>query len=225
MRRLLPLVALLAVACVGTSEPASGDVRSCAARPYSYAGFAAAQPASGVSATVTALSAPQVLNGHVAAWVGVGGPGAGPGGSDEWLQVGLSSFADGENGRLYYELALPGRKPKYVELASGIQPGQAMRVALLELPFAPGTWIVVTPAGIAGPFFLPRSHGAWAPVATAESWSAGGSQCNRYSYRFGRVELARAGGTWNPLRHAFELQDPGWRVHRDSPSTFSASAA
>src|SRR5947209_1177151 len=55
MRRLLPLVTLLAVACVGTSEPASGDVRSCAARPYSYAGFAAAQPASGVSATVTAV--------------------------------------------------------------------------------------------------------------------------------------------------------------------------
>ena len=194
------------------------------ARGYTYAGLYAARPAAGVAASLSMLDAPSVSSGHVAAWVGVGGPALGPNGTDEWLQVGLAAFGSGE-GRLYYELALPGRKPKYVELASGIQPGQAMRVALLELPFAPGTWIVVTPAGIAGPFFLPRSHGAWAPVATAESWSAGGSQCNRYSYRFGRVELARAGGTWNPLRHAFELQDPGWRVHRDSPSTFSASAA
>src|SRR6266704_2315756 len=111
MRRLLPLVAFLVLACVGTSEPASGDVRSCATRDYSYAGFAAVQPASGVAATVTSLSPPQVLGGHVAAWVGVGGPGAGPGGSDEWLQAGLSSFSDGK-GRLYYELALPDAQPK-----------------------------------------------------------------------------------------------------------------
>src|SRR5947208_15846247 len=140
MRRLLPLVALLAVACVGTSEPASGDVRSCAARPYSYAGFAAAQPASGVSATVTALSAPQVLNGHVAAWVGVGGPGAGPNGTDEWIQVGFSAFPGSAFSSLYYEVAQPHQAPRYNEVASGLPPGSTRKVAVVEVAGRTGWW-------------------------------------------------------------------------------------
>ena len=145
-----------------------------------------------MAASLSMLRPPEVAGGHVAAWVGVGGPGLGPNGTDEWLQVGLASFGGSPETSLYYELALPGQQPRYVELASGIQPGQEMRVGLLELPFAPNTWIVVSPAGLAGPFYLPRSHGAWAPIATAESWSPGASPCNRYSYRFGGVQLAPA---------------------------------
>jgi len=189
---------------------------------YSYAGLYASRPSVGVAASLSMLGLPTVTSGHVAAWVGVGGPGLGPNGADEWLQVGLASF-DSSTAHLYYELTLPGREPQYVELASGIEPGRVVRVGLLELPFAPGTWVVISPAGLAGPFYLPGSHDAWAPVATAESWAAGGSRCNRSSYRFGGVELASPRGGWHRLRHASKLQDRGWRLRRESSSTFRAS--
>ena len=170
------------------------------------------------------LSPPNVDGGHVAAWIGIGGPGLGPRGTDEWLQVGLASFGSPE-GRLYYELAEPGKKPRFVELAAGIRPGEMVRVAVLEFPFAPNMWAVITPRGIAGPFYLPHSHRRWEPVATAESWARGGPLCNRYSYRFDRVEVAQPGGAWKRLRQWDVLADPGWRVRRSAASSFTARAA
>jgi hypothetical protein len=180
----------------------------------------------GVAASITETSMPTISSGqgdHVAAWVGVGGPGMGPGGTDEWLQVGLASF-DGPAGRLYYELALPGKQPKFTELASGIRPGQSVRVAVMELPNSPNKWIVITPKGIAGPFDLPNSHGKWAPTMTGESWAHGGSLCNTYAYRFDGVQTADRYG-WKNLRHCTTLQDRGWKVQRLSPSAFSAEKA
>jgi hypothetical protein len=209
--------AALALAC---SAPAAF---ACASG-YTYAGVYAKQPAPGVAATISMLSMPSVDGGHVAAWVGIGGAGVGPGGTDEWLQVGLASF-DTPDARLYYELAVPGQSPHFFQLGSGIVPGFSVRVAVLELPYAPDSWVVVTPKGIAGPFYLPHSHNRWAPVATAESWAKGGDLCNRYSYRFQDVQLARRHGTWRPLRHSLTLQDPGWHVQKSSASTFSASGA
>ncbi len=194
-------------------------------RGYSYAGVYAPRRASGVAATLSMLDDPSVSAGHVAAWVGVGGLGLGPNGADEWLQVGLASFPGSAEGHLYYELARPGHEPQYTELGSGITPGERVRVALLELPFARDTWVVVSNAGIAGPFYLPRSHRAWAPIATAESWDAGRTQCNRYAYRFEGVQLSQRDGSWKPLRHGLKLQDPGWRLHRTTTSTFSVTAA
>ena len=105
---------------------------------YSYAGLYSPTRAPGIAATISLLDTPSAFGGtsHVAGWVGVGGPGLGPNGSDEWLQVGVATFGDSSDGRLYYELARPGSAPRYTELASGIRPGQKLRVALLELPFA-----------------------------------------------------------------------------------------
>ena len=193
---------------------------------YSYAGLYSDSKASGIGATISMLDQPAVLGGssHVAGWIGVGGPGAGPDGQDEWLQVGLATFGDSNEGRLYYELTLPGHAPRYTELQTGIRPGQKLRVAVLELPFASDSWIVVSPAGIAGPFTLPRSHGAWEPIATAESY-ADTTQCNRYSYRFGGLQLARSDGSWRTMRRASTLQDPGWRLRRHGSSAFSATTA
>ena len=193
---------------------------------YSYAGLYSDSKASGIAATISMLDQPAVLGGasHVAGWVGVGGPGLGPSGEDEWLQVGLATFGDSRDGRLYYELARPGSAPQYTELASGIRRGQKVRVAVLELPFAHGFWIVVSPAGIAGPFYLPRSHRAWAPIATAESY-AETTRCNRYAYRFGGVQLAGADGSWDTMRRASTLEDPGWRLRRHGTSAFSATSA
>jgi hypothetical protein len=161
---------------------------------------------------------------HVAGWVGVGGPGLGPHGEDEWLQVGLATFGDSSEGHLYYELARPGSPPSYTELTAGVRPGRKLRVAVLELPFAPDSWIVISPAGIAGPFHLPHSHRAWQPIATAESY-AETTRCNRDAYRFGHLELARPDGSWRTMRGASTLRDPGWRLRRHGPSAFSATAA
>ncbi|HEV8098919.1 MAG TPA: hypothetical protein VGP56_07210, partial [Gaiellaceae bacterium] len=132
-------------------------------RGYSYAGLYSPAKANGIAATISMLYSPAVAGGssHVAGWVGVGGPGLGPHGQDEWLQVGLATFGDSNEGRLYYELARPGHSPQYVELATGIVPGVSVRVAVMELQFARDAWIVVSPAGISGPFYLPDSHGAW----------------------------------------------------------------
>jgi hypothetical protein len=190
---------------------------------YTYAGLYTDKPVSGVAASLSMENMPNVDGGHVAAWVGVGGSGLGPGGVDEWLQVGLASFEQPE-ARLYYELTLPGKNPKFTELASGIKPGEVLHVAVLELPFQPNDWIVITPKGIEGPFHLPASHGKWGPVATGESWAKGGSLCNTYSYRFDGVQVASGHG-WTPMRHSLKLQDRGWRVHRLSPSSFSAAPA
>jgi hypothetical protein len=217
--RLAPLAGVLALASALFAPAALACVRG-----YSYAGLYSPSAASGVAATLTMLEQPSVPSGHVAGWVGVGGPGLGPNGEDEWLQVGLATFAGSTEGHLYYELTQPGRDPQYTELASGIQPGEKQRVALLELPFAHDSWVVVSSAGIAGPFYLPRSHRAWEPIATAESYSDGAT-CNSYAYRFGGVQLARTNGSWRDLRHGLELQDPGLSLRRHGASTFSASTA
>lgn len=194
-------------------------------RGYSYAGLYSRSKAPGIAATITALDRPAVFGStsHVAGWVGVGGAGLGPRGTDEWLQVGLATFGDSRESRLYYEIAQPGRSPEYVELAGGIQPGRKLRVAVLELPFARDFWIVISSAGIAGPFYLAHSHRAWAPIATAESY-AETSRCNRYAYRFGGVQLARPDGSWDTMREASTLQDPGARLRRHG-AAFSATAA
>lgn len=220
MRLWLALLATVSAIAFALAAPAA---LACG-RGYSYAGLYGPTTASGVAATLSMLAEPSVPDGHVAAWVGVGGPGLGPNGNDEWLQVGLASFPASPEGHLYYELARPGQKPEYTELAGDIRPGERIRVAVLELPFEPDTWIVISSVGIAGPFYLPRSHGAWQPVATTESWDAGGTECNRFAYRFGFVQVARPSGSWRALRHARRLLDRGRRLHRESTSTFSATA-
>src|SRR5215831_3687255 len=57
----------------------------CGVEQYAYAGIQSAAPEFGVQATVTPLDTPAVAGGHVAAWVGVGGPGVGPSGASEWV--------------------------------------------------------------------------------------------------------------------------------------------
>jgi hypothetical protein len=218
------LIAQLAGALVLAAAAFAPAAAACP-KGYSYAGLYSRSPASGVAGTLSLLGEPAVYgaSSHVAAWVGVGGPGLGPHDSDEWLQVGLATFGNSSEGRLYYELARPGQPTQYTELAAGIVPGVRARVAVLELPFARDMWIVISPAGIAGPFYLPASHLAWQPVATAESY-AETSRCNSYAYHFGGLQLAAADGTWRVMRHASALRDPGWRLRRHG-AAFSATAA
>jgi hypothetical protein len=213
MRLFAPLAVLLAagIASAFSSAPASA-VSSCGRSGYSYAGFQAGATAHGIRADIVALGAPQVESGHVAAWVGVGGPGQGAGGSDAWIQVGLASF-DGTESRLYFEVNRPGVGPRFTQVQGHVAPGSHHRVAVLEVFGHPGWWKVwVNGAAASQSFFLPGSSGRWRPIATAETWDGGRRVCNLFSYRFGRVSVAGRGGAWRRFRSAYRFQDPGYRV-------------
>src|SRR5207248_7438085 len=113
---------------------------------YSYAGLASASGGYGVAANLSAVGQPLVQRGHVAAWVGVGGPGEGPNGTDEWLQAGMNRVV-GSSSKLYYEIARPGLSVRYVELAAAVRAGARPRIAVLEMSGQPGGWR----ARLAGP--------------------------------------------------------------------------
>jgi hypothetical protein len=184
---------------------------------YSYAGVGAASHAYGISAIITPLNAFDILNGHVAGWVGVGGPGQGPGGTNEWLQVGYSGFAGITGSDIYYEVALPGRYPTYHQVSANIAVGTVSKVTVLEMHNRPDWWRVwlnhkpVSPA-----IRLPGSHFAWSPIATAESWDGGtGGMCNTFLYRFRHVMLAHAaGGGWHPLTGGYPIRSAVTKLRR-----------
>jgi hypothetical protein len=213
--------ASLAAGLVFAAAPAA---HACGSSGYSYAGISSRDKVSGVSASLTSLAAPAVQNGHVAGWVGVGGPGLGPHGSSEWIQVGFSGFPGLRVGSLYYEVALPGKSPRYVEVSSNIHQGSKHRVAVLEVGHRHGWWRVwVDGKAVSRPYRLPGSHGAWRAIATAENWGGGMRACNLFSYRFDRVNVARhAGGTWNRLQSVYRIQGGDNRLLLSSSSSFTA---
>src|SRR5437763_2512820 len=73
-------VATLAAACA-LSASAKAATKGCGQAGYTYAGVQSTGPARGISASLTALRTASVTSGHVAAWVGVGGPGQGANGA------------------------------------------------------------------------------------------------------------------------------------------------
>jgi hypothetical protein len=213
-RTLLAAAAVALLALVG----ASGAL-ACGTAGYSYAGLASPSRAFGIGATVTPLAGFNVHSGHVAGWVGVGGPHQGPHSSDEWLQVGFSGFPDAAGADLYYELTLPGKLPTYHQLATNLPLGKPARVAVLEMRERPNMWrIWVNGAAAAQPIYLPGSHGRWAPIATAESWDGGSSgMCNGFLYRFNRVSIARVpGGGWQRLAGGYPISSSETRLARNS---------
>ena len=90
---------------------------------YSYAGIGAPTRGFGISALITPLDAFDILNGHVAGWVGVGGPGQGPNGTNEWIQIGYSGFPWVTGSDIYYEVAQPGRYPTYHQVPPACRSG------------------------------------------------------------------------------------------------------
>ena len=225
MSRLTVLVAAatLAAACA-LGVPARGvAAHSCAASSYSYAGIVAVKARYGIGATLTPLSAPTVRGGHVAAWVGVGGEGLGPGGSTEWLQAGISG--EPQKGiALYYELAQPGGSPKYVMLKGHLRPGSSYRVAVVESRAHRSAWYVAVNGTKLTPlFYLPGSHDAWRPIATSESWDGGIGACNTFRFKFSNVTVASTfGGGWVPMQSSV-IDQPGYRVAKRGLSSFVAA--
>src|SRR5579884_3546614 len=168
--RLLLLTAAVGAVALGGATRAL----ACGSGGYSYAGLGAQSRAAGISATVTPLGPFDVLDGHVAGWVGVGGPHEGPGGSDEWLQIGLSGFPGVAGSDVYYDVALPHHAPAYHEVATNLPVGTSVEVTVLELRARPDWWRVwLNGKPVSRPIRLPQSHDRWTPIATAESWDGG----------------------------------------------------
>jgi hypothetical protein len=219
---LAALAALVAVASALAASPRATGGSGCGSG-YTYAGLIATTPASGVSAQLSVVGAPQVYGGHVAAWIGVGGTGMGAGGKDAWLQVGLNSFADGTSS-LYYEVTQNGQKPRLVTLARVVS-GRSYHVGIIEVRNRPNMWRVwVDGTALTPPLSLPGSHGNWAPVATAESWDGGTSACNDYQYRFSNLHVSSSDG-WSAMRRPNWFIDPGYRVVGRDVTRFVAKRA
>jgi len=221
-RSIVSLVSLVAAAALAAPLAAL----PCGSSGYTYAGIFGARRASGIGAMLTAVTAPEVLGGHVAAWVGVGGVGEGPNGADEWIQVGLSAFPGTGTSNLYYEVARPGAPPEYQELETGILPGMQRRVTVAEVHAQPGFWrIWIDGKPATAPIELPGSHGRdWLPTATAESWGGGTVVCNGYAYRFDRVRtVPQPGAGWTQLAAGTRFQDVGYRVVYRAPGSFLAT--
>ena len=194
---------IVSLAVLGAQAAAA----SCGAG-YGYAGLEGAAPAGGIAATVAALTDPSVEAGHVAAWVGVGGYGLGPGGTDEWLQVGVATRARGTSG-LYVEWKTPHHRSRYVDLPGGVAPGAAHRLTVVEQIGRGGVWQAFVDGTAVGPrVVLPGSHSRFDPVVVAESWDGGQASCNRFAYRFGQIAVESPSGAWAPLGTVYKIVNP-----------------
>jgi hypothetical protein len=218
--RLAYLLALVSAAFVlaalaGESGTATaGSTSACGldadGNGYTYAGHQSTTAGHGVRATITPTRALNVTAGHVAGWVGVGGPGQGVNGEDAWLQVGIASVEETQP-FVYAEIARDGRQPQFMLLQEGLRIGESHRLALLEMSGRPGWWQVwVDGNPKMKPLRIEGSSGRWAPIATAESWDGGRGACNRFAFRFERVSVSYgSGGSWRPFVPGYQFLDGG----------------
>jgi hypothetical protein len=220
VRPLLTLLAgaLAVSALVAATATARGGTSACGADVagnggYTYAGHQATRRGHGVRATITAVRAPQVAAGHVAGWVGLGGPGLGPNGEDMWIQVGLASV-EGVGTFLYAEIARAGRAPQLIILEDEVPVGESRRLAVLEMSKSPERWrIWVDGEPVTEPVYLPGSDELWAPIATAESWNGGQVACNRFAFRFERVSVSHGrGGSWFAFKPGYHFRDGDYEL-------------
>lgn len=205
--------ALCSAALVGATAVATAS-RACEsganANGYSYAGHQSAYRGHGVRATIMLTRAPALEAGHVAGWVGVGGPGQGANGGDAWIQSGIASMP-GLAPMLYAEITREGRDPEFVVLRESVEVGRSHRIAVLEVAKRKDWWRVwVDGEPATAPVRLRGSSGRWAPIATAESWNGRTAACNAFGFRFERVSVSYGGGgSWRPFVSAHRFLDGG----------------
>ncbi len=223
LRALLVLVGVLAaasgVAVSGLDAAANAARCGSGAQGYSYAGHQSRTVAHGVRATIVALRAPTVTAGHVAGWVGLGGPGSGPNGEDQWLQAGIASLP-GSAPLLYVEITRAGSGPVFRPIRFDVQAGEPHRIAVSELAGRPSWWrVLVDGRPVTKPISLPGSSGRWKPIATAESWNGGRAVCNGFAFRFEQVGVAaRSGGTWRQFVPGYRFLDRGFALRQLHPT-------
>ena len=169
---------------------------------HALAGVSAPNNAYGISARIAQLNAPDILSGHVAGWVGVGGQGQGPHGSNEWLRVGSMALPGVTGGGIYYEVGQPGAYPVYHEVSTGVAVGTYTKVTVLEMHNRPNWWRVwANHKPVSPPIRLAGSRDGLMPTVKSECWDGGtGGMCNDFPYSFRDVSVARApGGNWHQL--------------------------
>lgn len=224
MRR--PLALLVGVSLVavlfGASTTATATPSCAGTDGYSYAGHQSDTTGYGVRATIALTRSPSVAAGHVAGWVGVGGPGQGANGGDAWIQAGVASLP-GMEPFVYTEVTREGRDPEFTLLEEGVAVGRSHRFAVLEVAGRPGWWkIWVDGQPVTKPIRLRGSSGRWAPIATAESWNGGEAACNSFAFRFERVSVAYGGGgAWRPFVSGYRFRDGSYSVRKlaSAPAT------
>ena len=209
----LGLAALLGESSSATASATSACVSDADGNGYTYAGHQANVAGHGVRATITPSRSLSVAAGHVAGWVGVGGPGQGANGEDAWIQVGIASV-EGAAPYLYAEFVRGGRQPQLILLDENLRTGVSRRLAVLEMSAQPGSWRVwVDGRPVTKPIHLRGSSGRWAPIATAESWNGGRSGCNTFAFRFERVSVSfGGGGSWRPFVSGHRFLDNGHKL-------------
>jgi hypothetical protein len=235
VRRHAPLAllagALVVAALVGASKAATAGSRACLTDAgnggYTYAGHQATHRGHGVRATISAVRAPEVAAGHVAGWVGVGGPGQGANGENLWLQAGLGAMP-GMGTFVYAEVVQAGRDPQFILIEEDVPVGSSRRLAILEMARRPERWRVwLGGRPVTKPFYLPGSSERWAPIATAESWNGGKVACNSFAFRFEQVSVSHGrGGSWFAFRPGHDFRDAGYRLRQlaAAPATGQARA-
>jgi hypothetical protein len=214
VRARILLAALVGVVTVATLAGASTQAvagRACVTGThsgYAYAGNQASYRGHGVRATITMTRTPSVEAGHVAGWVGVGGPGQGADGEDAWIQGGIASLP-GMDPMIYAEITRAGRTPQLIPISDNVAPGRGHTLAVLEVGSRPGWWRVwVDGRAVTKPVHMRGSSSRWAPIATAESWNAGTAVCNSFGFRFERVSVSYGGGgSWRPFVPAHRFRD------------------
>jgi len=219
--RVRPLLAVLigalaVAALVGASTTATAGracVEDAGDNGYAYAGHQASYRGHGVRATIMLTRGPSVASGHVAGWVGVGGPGQGVDGEDAWIQAGVATMP-GMEPFVYAELTREGRDPEFILIEQGVPVGRSHRIAVLEMSGRPGWWRVwVDGNAVTEPVRLRQSSGRWAPIATAESWNGGEAACNSFGFRFERVSVSYGGGgSWRPFVPEHRFLDGGYKL-------------
>lgn len=218
---LVLLVAALGLsALAGASKTATAGSNVCGTDVagnggYTYAGHQATRKGHGVRATISSVRTPEVAGGHVAGWIGLGGPGQGPNGEDMWIQVGLASMQD-LGTFVYAEVARPGRSPRFILLEENVPVGESRRLAVLEMSKRPERWRVwVDGDPVTKPIYLPGSDEQWAPIATAESWNGGRVACNRFAFRFERVSVSHGrGGSWFAFKPGYHFRDGDYKLRQ-----------
>ena len=202
--------------------PETSAAASCK-KNYAYAGAQDAMQRSGIRANLSTSSPPAVKVGHVAGWVGVGGPGLGPGGSDEWLQAGYSAL-EGGTAEIYYELALPDKPAEYHTIKDRLSSSEKHLVSVLEVKGKNGSWKVwLDDKAVTQAISLPKSHGRFVPQAIAETWNAGTTKCNHYAYRFDKIQIAKApGGSWGAPKGGYVWKDAQNIAKKTSKNSFDA---
>jgi hypothetical protein len=223
---ILVAAATLATACAfATPGRAATVAATCGEGAYAYAGIGGSELVSGVSAAIAPLAAPTVRAGHVDGWVGVGGPGEGPKGADEWIQVGLTSVPHASLNSIYYEIVRPGHRDVTHFLRQDVRIGDRHLFSVRELAAKPNWWRVwLDGRPASAPVLLPASHARWTAQAIGESWAGTTSgPCNTYAYSFADVAVASVhGAVWSPFRHVERFQDANYQLVRHSASSFLA---